>query len=67
MLNAPPPDSLASDDRIAEIANILAAGLVRLRARKSSTISADFGEFSLHFPPDQSGADSPAIHTEKVS
>jgi hypothetical protein len=41
--------------RITEIGAILAAGLSRLEARKSSRKSADFGESSLHFMPDQSG------------
>ncbi len=41
--------------RLAEIGEILAAGLVRLRGPKSSEISADTGESSLDFTPDQSG------------
>ena len=41
--------------RIAEIAEILAAGLVRLRARKSSPIVADSGERSLACVGHQSG------------
>jgi hypothetical protein len=46
---------------IIEIAEILAVGLTRLEARKSSRKSADFGESSLHFTPDQSGdAHSPS-------
>jgi hypothetical protein len=44
-----------SDEYLAEIAEILAAGLMRLRARKSSRISADGGESSVDFMPDQSG------------
>jgi hypothetical protein len=42
-------------DRLAEIAEILATGLMRLEARKSSRKPAEFGETSLHFSPDQSG------------
>jgi hypothetical protein len=42
-------------DHLIEIAEILALGLSRLEARKSSRKSADFGESSLHFMPDQSG------------
>jgi len=42
-------------DHLTEIAEILAAGLTRLEARKSSRKPADFGESSLHFSPDQSG------------
>jgi hypothetical protein len=40
---------------LAEIADILAAGLMRLGTRKSSRISTKSGERSLHFTPDQSG------------
>jgi hypothetical protein len=52
-------DSLSSSDRLDEIADILAAGLSRLEARKSSRKSAEIGESSLHFTPDQSGDASP--------
>ena len=44
-----------SAERIAEIAEILAAGLMRAVARKSSLISADTGESSLDILPNQSG------------
>ena len=46
-------------DHLAEIAEILAAGLMRLEARKSSRKPAEFGECSLHFSPDQSGGVPP--------
>ena len=46
---------MTAAERLDEIAEILAAGLIRLRARKSSQISADRGESSLDFSPDQSG------------
>jgi hypothetical protein len=36
-------------ERLSEIAEILATGLMRLRARKSSPKSADFGESSVDF------------------
>lgn len=49
------PDRMTATERLTEIAKILAAGLQRLTARKSSGKSADFGESSLHIPPDQSG------------
>jgi len=42
-------------DQLTEIAEILAAGLTRLEARKSSQNSSESGESSLHFSPDQSG------------
>jgi hypothetical protein len=47
--------SIKSPERLDEIAEILAAGLVRLRARKSSQISAHSGESSLDCAADQSG------------
>jgi hypothetical protein len=50
---------LGPPERLSEIAEILAAGLMRLRARQSSHLSADGGESSLHFPPDESGRRSP--------
>jgi hypothetical protein len=46
---------MTAAERLDEIAEILAAGLIRLRARKSSRISAHHGESSLDFSPDQSG------------
>jgi hypothetical protein len=42
-----------------EVAEILAAGLMRLEARKSSRMSMEIGESSLHFTPDQSGDEPP--------
>jgi hypothetical protein len=50
-------------DRLGEVAEILAAGLIRLEARKSSPKRTKFGESSLHFTPDQSG-DAPSYSTE---
>jgi hypothetical protein len=52
MLNLNQADSRSAVDRLNEIAEILAAGLTRLEARKSSRMSADFGESSLHFTPE---------------
>jgi hypothetical protein len=54
--------SLAATDnanRFSEIAEILAGGLMRLAARKSTLKSAEVGESSLHFKPDQSGDATP--------
>lgn len=45
----------AASDRIAEIGEILALGLVRLMARKSSKQSDKDGESSLDFVAEQSG------------
>jgi hypothetical protein len=50
-------------ERLSEIAEILAAGLTRLEALKSSRKSDEIGESSLHFTPDQSG-DAPPCSAE---
>jgi hypothetical protein len=44
-----------NEERLTEIGEILALGLVRLRARKSSQIPADGGECSLDCVGTQSG------------
>jgi hypothetical protein len=41
--------------RVAEIATLLATGLMRLQARKSSRIVPERGESSLHFSAAESG------------
>jgi hypothetical protein len=46
---------MTAGQRLAEIAELLAAGLTRLRARQSSQISAHFGESSLDCAAHQSG------------
>jgi hypothetical protein len=48
-------DSSDAHERIVEIGEILAAGLMRLAAPKSSPESADGGESLLDFSPDRSG------------
>jgi hypothetical protein len=48
-------DSEEANQRLSEIVGILAVGLTRLEARKSSRKPTEFGESSLHFSPDQSG------------
>jgi hypothetical protein len=48
-----------NSERIAEIAEILAAGLTRLLAPKSSPKSADFGESSLALSGNRSGHAEP--------
>ena len=55
MYNALDPRRLSAAERLDEIAEILAAGLMRLRARKSSHLSRDHGESSLDFSPDERG------------
>ena len=52
-------DNHDASERLSEIAEILAAGLTRLEARKSSPNPTEFGESSLHFSPDQSGGVPP--------
>ena len=52
-------DSKIYSSHLAEIAELLAAGLRRLETRKSSRKPAEFGESSLHFSPDQSGGVPP--------
>jgi hypothetical protein len=47
----------SSAAHLAEIAEILAAGLVRLRRQKSSQKSADCGEISLDINAQRSGPD----------
>jgi hypothetical protein len=43
------PDHMTADDRIAEICKILSSGLIRLQARKSSSLSADPRDSSVDF------------------
>jgi hypothetical protein len=59
--------SAGSHDRIAEIASILAAGLMRLRIRKSSDLSHDIGESSLHLSPPESGHELHVLTWEERS
>jgi hypothetical protein len=58
-MNALHPTHLTPAERLDEIADILAAGLMRLRARKSSALSRDVGESSLDYSPDQRGHAGP--------
>jgi len=48
-------DHLTAVERLAEIAEILAVGLMRLRARQSSSLSPESGESSLDYSGHQSG------------
>jgi hypothetical protein len=52
-MNALDPDLMSPDERLAEVAGILAVGLIRLRARQSSQLSGDRGESSLDCSPRQ--------------
>ena len=58
-MNALNPNQLTAAERLEEIADLLAAGLMRLRARQSSPFSPDNGESSLDFSADQSGHAAP--------
>jgi hypothetical protein len=49
------PSALAADQRLAEIAEVLAAGLVRLLSRQSTPVSPHFGESALDCIGVQSG------------
>jgi hypothetical protein len=55
MPNGLDPNGMSDQERIAEICSILAAGLVRLHARKSTHLSADRGESWLDSTADRSG------------
>jgi hypothetical protein len=59
------PADLGPADRLSEIAEILALGLMRLRARKSSHLSRDIGESSLHFRAEESGRGASKILSPK--
>jgi len=53
--NALGPEQMTPAERLGEIADILALGLIRLQARKSSPIVADGGESSLDLSATESG------------
>jgi hypothetical protein len=63
-MNALPPADMTAEERIAELGEILARGLIRLLARKSIPLSAHCGESSVDFPAYRSGhADAPRRRT----
>ena len=49
------PERLSANARLAEIGRILAAGVVRLNATKSSGLSAENGDSFVDFSPRKSG------------
>ena len=53
-MNPLKPEMMTADERLAEIAEILARGLVRLHARKSSPLSADDRDSFVDLPPHRS-------------
>lgn len=60
------PERMTPNERIGEICEILAQGLIRLFARQSSRLSADQGESCLHFPPDQCRHGPNEINSEEA-
>ena len=58
-MNALDPNQTTAEKRLIELSEILAAGLMRVVARKSSLIRASTGESSLDISPDQSGHPNP--------
>jgi hypothetical protein len=54
-MNALDPDHMTAAEWLAELGDLLAAGLMRLRARKSTQESADFRKSSLALSRQQRG------------
>ena len=52
--NALAPDLMTADERLTELAQILAAGFMRLRRRESMSVAARSGDFRLDFSPERS-------------
>ena len=54
------PDHMTAAERLAELGQILARGLIRLHAREASPLSADRGDSFVDLPPHRSRhADAP--------
>jgi hypothetical protein len=53
----------STEDRLREVAEILATGFIRLKQRKSSPLSLDSGESSVDFTPAESGH---ALHSYRA-
>ncbi len=49
------PDQMSAKARLREAGRILAAGLTRMSAAKSSSFSAETGDRFVDFPPQKSG------------
>jgi hypothetical protein len=54
-MNPLKPELMSADERLAEICQILALGLMRLNARKSSELCRNRGESSVDFARLKSG------------
>ena len=61
------PDRMTAAERLSELASILAAGLIRLQARKSRQLSEDWGDSSLDLSPLWSGHEPVETKTENNS
>ena len=55
MANPLHPNRMSPAERVAEIGRILAAGLIRMKASKSSALSADRGESTVDLSGPKSG------------
>jgi hypothetical protein len=55
MMNALDPEQMTAAERLTEVADLLAAALIRRQERKSSPLSPDCGENSLDCSAPQSG------------
>lgn len=66
MRNALDPNLMTAAERLAEIAEILARGLIRLRARQSRQVSGDHGDSYLDFSADQRGHGPVTNQTDTV-
>jgi hypothetical protein len=60
-MNGLDPNRMTASERLSELADLLALGLVRLRARQSSEVSRDHGESSLDCSPGESGVVLPKV------
>ena len=55
LANSLDPNRMTPAERLAELGRILAAGLIRMRAGKSSPLSADRGESTVDYAAPKSG------------
>jgi hypothetical protein len=60
-MNALDPEHMTAAERLDELGELLAAGLMRLHARKSSQLSRDCEESSLAIPGHQSNPEKPVV------
>jgi hypothetical protein len=55
IMNQLKPEMMTPDERLAELGEILARGLIRLHAREASPLSADDRDSFVDLPPHRSG------------